>query len=209
MSGGFIDPRPGGELIDLRKKFVLPGLSIATCTRHRSSTEDTGCVRSKIPIPRSLSMRLTTRQSRWPPVSLPCATSAPVIPKLFSHCGPPSPRERWRDRGFSASAPLSRPLAVMARSMIIATMFAFACNQPREFATASTNVTGRCAGTGGVLSNIKLDSTSNSPRTKSARSSKRPIAWAGASLPMRMALRALTRRSKRGCRRHRVGDGAG
>ena len=32
VSGGFIDPRPGGELIDLRKKFVLPGLSIATCT---------------------------------------------------------------------------------------------------------------------------------------------------------------------------------
>src|ERR1700738_1658443 len=25
-SGGFIDPPPGGELIDLRKKFVLPGL---------------------------------------------------------------------------------------------------------------------------------------------------------------------------------------
>ena len=26
VSGGFIDPPPGGELIDLRKKFVLPGL---------------------------------------------------------------------------------------------------------------------------------------------------------------------------------------
>jgi imidazolonepropionase-like amidohydrolase len=39
--------------------------------------------------------------------------------------------------------------------MTIATMFALACNQPREFATASTNVAGRCAGTGGVLSNIK------------------------------------------------------
>ena len=26
VSGGFIDPPPGGELIDLREKFVLPGL---------------------------------------------------------------------------------------------------------------------------------------------------------------------------------------
>src|SRR5260221_4383626 len=26
VSSGFIDPPPGGELIDLRKKFVLPGL---------------------------------------------------------------------------------------------------------------------------------------------------------------------------------------
>jgi imidazolonepropionase-like amidohydrolase len=26
VSGGFIDPPPGGELIDLLKKFVLPGL---------------------------------------------------------------------------------------------------------------------------------------------------------------------------------------
>jgi imidazolonepropionase-like amidohydrolase len=39
--------------------------------------------------------------------------------------------------------------------MTIATTFALACNQPWEFATASTNVAGRCAGTGGVLSNIK------------------------------------------------------
>jgi len=26
VSDGFIDPPPGGELIDLRNKFVLPGL---------------------------------------------------------------------------------------------------------------------------------------------------------------------------------------
>src|SRR6202047_1592157 len=26
VSDGFIDPPPGGELVDLRKKFVLPGL---------------------------------------------------------------------------------------------------------------------------------------------------------------------------------------
>jgi imidazolonepropionase-like amidohydrolase len=26
VSDGFIDPAPGGDLIDLRQKFVLPGL---------------------------------------------------------------------------------------------------------------------------------------------------------------------------------------
>ena len=43
----------------------------------------------------------------------------------------------------------------MARSKAFATTFALACNLIREFATASTNVAGRCAGTGGVLSSIK------------------------------------------------------
>ena len=40
----------------------------------------------------------------------------------------------------------------------------------------------------------RLDSTSNSPMTKSARSLKRPIAWAGGSLPMRMALPVIEER---------------
>src|SRR6516164_1071302 len=38
--GGFIDPPPGGELIDLRKKFVLPGL--IDCHVHLTSQLDTG-----------------------------------------------------------------------------------------------------------------------------------------------------------------------
>src|SRR6516164_8353593 len=40
VSGGFIDPPPGAELIDLRKKFVLPGL--IDCHVHLTSQLDTG-----------------------------------------------------------------------------------------------------------------------------------------------------------------------
>src|SRR5580693_5795612 len=40
VSGGFIDPPPGGELIDLRKKFVLPGL--IDCHVHLTSQLDRG-----------------------------------------------------------------------------------------------------------------------------------------------------------------------
>src|SRR5246500_3679758 len=39
-SGGFIDPPPGSELIDLRKKFVLPGL--IDCHVHLTSQLDRG-----------------------------------------------------------------------------------------------------------------------------------------------------------------------
>jgi imidazolonepropionase-like amidohydrolase len=152
VSGRFIDPPPGGELIYLRKKFVLPGL--IDCHVHLTAQLDRGYrLRTVEDSDPKVGFNATHNAAvTLTAVSPPCATSAPVIPRLFSHCGPPSPRERWRDRGFSASAPLSRPLAVMARSMTIATTFALACNQPWEFATASTNVAGRCAGTGGVLS---------------------------------------------------------
>ena len=40
VSGGFIDPPPGGELIDLRKKFVLPGL--IGCHVHLTAQLDQG-----------------------------------------------------------------------------------------------------------------------------------------------------------------------
>jgi imidazolonepropionase-like amidohydrolase len=40
VSGGFIDPPPGGELIDLRKKFVLPGL--IDCHVHLTAQLDRG-----------------------------------------------------------------------------------------------------------------------------------------------------------------------
>src|SRR5580692_8932281 len=40
VSGGFIDPPPGGELIDLRKKFVLPGL--IDCHVHLTAQLDQG-----------------------------------------------------------------------------------------------------------------------------------------------------------------------
>ena len=40
VSDGFIDPPPGGELFDLRKKFVLPGL--ADCHVHLTSQLDRG-----------------------------------------------------------------------------------------------------------------------------------------------------------------------
>ncbi|MBV8337078.1 MAG: amidohydrolase family protein, partial [Alphaproteobacteria bacterium] len=40
VSDGFIDPPPGGELLDLRKKFVLPGL--ADCHVHLTSQLDRG-----------------------------------------------------------------------------------------------------------------------------------------------------------------------
>src|SRR5580704_13849043 len=43
VSGGFIDPPPDGELIDLRKKFVLPGL--IDCQRAPD-----GAARPRIPI---------------------------------------------------------------------------------------------------------------------------------------------------------------
>ena len=64
VSDGFIDPPPGGELIDLRKKFVLPGL--IDCHVHLTAQLDRGSrLRTvEIPIPRPLSTRLTTRQSR-------------------------------------------------------------------------------------------------------------------------------------------------
>src|SRR5262252_11204582 len=38
--GGFIDPPPGGELIDLSKKFVLPGL--IDCHVHLTAQLDRG-----------------------------------------------------------------------------------------------------------------------------------------------------------------------
>jgi hypothetical protein len=40
ISGGFIDPPPGGELIDLRNKFVLPGL--INCHVHLTAQLDRG-----------------------------------------------------------------------------------------------------------------------------------------------------------------------
>ena len=40
VSGGFIDPPPGSELIDLRKKFVLPGL--IDCHVHLTAQLDRG-----------------------------------------------------------------------------------------------------------------------------------------------------------------------
>ena len=40
VSGGFIDPPAGGEVIDLRKKFVLPGL--IDCHVHLTSQLDRG-----------------------------------------------------------------------------------------------------------------------------------------------------------------------
>jgi imidazolonepropionase-like amidohydrolase len=40
VSGGFIDPPPGGALIDLRKKFVLPGL--IGCHVHLTAQLDQG-----------------------------------------------------------------------------------------------------------------------------------------------------------------------
>src|SRR5207248_9788383 len=40
VSGGFIDPPPGGELIDLRKKFVLPVL--IDCHVHLTAQLDRG-----------------------------------------------------------------------------------------------------------------------------------------------------------------------
>src|SRR6202040_3795186 len=40
VSGSFIDPPPGGELIDLRKKFVLPGL--IGCHVHLTAQLDQG-----------------------------------------------------------------------------------------------------------------------------------------------------------------------
>src|SRR5271170_2975638 len=40
VSSGFIDPPPGGELIDLRKKFVLPGL--IDCHVHLTAQLDRG-----------------------------------------------------------------------------------------------------------------------------------------------------------------------
>jgi len=40
VSGGFIDPPPGGELIDLSKKFVLPGL--IDCHVHLTAQLDRG-----------------------------------------------------------------------------------------------------------------------------------------------------------------------
>src|SRR5260370_6074463 len=40
VSDGFIDPPPGGELVDLRKKFVLPGL--IDCHVHLTAQLDQG-----------------------------------------------------------------------------------------------------------------------------------------------------------------------
>src|SRR5438309_456683 len=40
VSGGFIDPPPGSELIDFRKKFVLPGL--IDCHVHLTAQLDRG-----------------------------------------------------------------------------------------------------------------------------------------------------------------------
>src|ERR1700726_5067508 len=40
VSGGFIDPPPGGELVDLRKKFVLPGQ--IDCHVHLTAQLDQG-----------------------------------------------------------------------------------------------------------------------------------------------------------------------
>ena len=40
VSDGFIDPPPGGELVDLRKKFVLPGL--IDCHVHLTAQLDRG-----------------------------------------------------------------------------------------------------------------------------------------------------------------------
>src|ERR1700741_5546018 len=40
VSGGFIHPPPGGELIDLREKFVLPGL--IDCHVHLTAQLDQG-----------------------------------------------------------------------------------------------------------------------------------------------------------------------
>ena len=40
VSGGFVDPPPGSELIDLRKKFVLPGL--IDCHVHLTGQLDRG-----------------------------------------------------------------------------------------------------------------------------------------------------------------------
>jgi imidazolonepropionase-like amidohydrolase len=40
VSDGFIDPPPGGDLVDLRKKFVLPGL--IDCHVHLTAQLDRG-----------------------------------------------------------------------------------------------------------------------------------------------------------------------
>jgi hypothetical protein len=134
VSGGFIDPPPGGELIDLRKKFVLPGL--IDCHVHLTAQLDQGYRLRTVEDSDPKVAFNAAHNAAITPVSLPYETWAPVIPMLFSHCGPPLPRGRLRDRGCSASAPFSRPLAVMARSMAFARTFALACNQRREFATA-------------------------------------------------------------------------
>jgi len=61
--GGFIDPPPGGELIDLRKKFVLPGL--IDCHVHLTSQLDRGS-------------RLHTVEDSDPKVALNAAHNAAV-----------------------------------------------------------------------------------------------------------------------------------
>ena len=109
VSGGFIDPPPGGELIDLRKKFVLPGL--IDCHVHVTAQLDRG-------------YRLRTVEDSDPKVVFNAARNAAVTlaagfttvrdvgagnPEVIFALRAGIAERRLRDCGFFASALILSP----------------------------------------------------------------------------------------------------
>jgi imidazolonepropionase-like amidohydrolase len=94
VSAGFIDPPLGGELIDLRKKFVLLGLIDRHV--HLTSQLDRG---SRLRTVEDSDAKVGFDAAHHAAVTLAAGfttvrdVGATVIPILFSHCGPPSPRK--------------------------------------------------------------------------------------------------------------------